>query len=142
MRRRAFILAIGGAAAWPLGASAQQQPSGTGQRPKTYRIAAVGLASPIALMTETSSNMYLREFFLELRRRGYVEGENLAIERFSAEGNPRLYSEAVTAAVRSAPDLIFAITSRLVKLLKDATSTIPIVGYTSDRPCSFCQSSR
>jgi putative tryptophan/tyrosine transport system substrate-binding protein len=136
MRRRAFILTLAGAAAWPLVARAQQQPNGTGQRPKTHRIAVVALTLPAALLTETSPSLYWREFFLELKRLGYAEGENLIVQRFSAEGNPHLYSGVVAAVIRSAPDVIFAFTARLVKLLMNATSVIPIIGHTSD-PVSF-----
>jgi hypothetical protein len=113
MRRREFILLLGSAATWPLMVRAQPQP-------KTHRIAVVALSAPIALITETSPNFGFREFFLELRRLGYVEGENLVVHRFSAEGNPNLYSEVVAAVIRSAPDVIFAFTSRLVEMLKDA----------------------
>ena len=132
MRRREFIWALGSAAAWPLAARAQQPGYSTGQRPKTHRIAVVALATPIALITETSPNLDFRDFFLELRRLGYVEGENLLVNRFSAEGNPNLYSEVVAGVIRSAPDVIFGFSPGLVKMLKDATSAIPIIGYTGD----------
>jgi putative tryptophan/tyrosine transport system substrate-binding protein len=132
MKRREFITLLGGVAAWPLAARAQQPGYSTGQRPKTHRIAVVALATPIALITETGPNLDFRDFFLELRRLGYVEGENLLVHRFSAEGDPNLYSEVVAAVIRSAPDVIFAFSPRLVKMLKDATSAIPIIGYTGD----------
>jgi len=136
MRRREFIALLVGAAAWPRAARAQQPLHGRGQRPKTHRIALVAVASPVAQLTETSPSLYTREFFLELRRLGYVEGENLVVHRFSAEGDPRRYSEVAAAAVRPAPDVIFCFTSRMVKVLSDATSVIPIIGYTSD-PIAF-----
>jgi putative tryptophan/tyrosine transport system substrate-binding protein len=136
MRRREFIAGVGSAAAWPVVARAQQPAYSVGQRRRTHRIAVVGTVAPIAHMTESSPNLLFREFFVELRRLGYVEGENLIIHRFSSEGHAQRNSEVVTAVIRSAPDVIFAFSSRMVKLLKDATIAIPIVGYTAD-PVSF-----
>jgi putative ABC transport system substrate-binding protein len=137
MDRRTFLAGTGAVLlAAPLAARAQQPAYGVGQRRKTYRIAVISPAAPIALMTETSPNLFFREFFVELRRLGYVEGENLVVHRFSSEGHERRNPEVATAAIRSAPDVIFAFSSRMVKALKDATTAIPIVGYTAD-PVSF-----
>jgi putative ABC transport system substrate-binding protein len=127
---------LGGAAAWPLAARAQQPANSVRQRRKTHRIAVISAATPIALMIETSPRLLFREFFVGLRRLGYVERENLVVYRFSGEGHAQRNSEVVTAAIRSAPDVIFAFSSRIVKLLKDATTTIPIVGYFTD-PVSY-----
>jgi putative tryptophan/tyrosine transport system substrate-binding protein len=83
-------------------------------------------------MAETSPDFFFRAFFEELRRLGYVEGENLVVLRFSSEGNAQRNSRVVTSAIRSGPDVILAFSSRLVKLLREATTTIPIVGTTAD----------
>jgi ABC-type uncharacterized transport system substrate-binding protein len=137
MRRRDFITLVGSASiAWPLAARAQPPADSLEQGHKTYRIAVAAPAAPVALMTETSPNFFFREFFAELRRLGYAEGENLLVDRFSAEGHPHLIPEVAMAAIRSGPDVIFAFSSRMVKSLKDATIAIPIVGYTAD-PISF-----
>jgi putative ABC transport system substrate-binding protein len=137
MNRRTFLTGTGAVLlASPLAARAQQPAYGVGQRRKRYRIAVISPAAPIALMTETSPNLFFREFFVELRRLGYVEGENLVVHRFSSEWHERRNPEVATAAIRSAPDVIFAFSSRMVKALKDATTAIPIVGYTAD-PVSF-----
>jgi putative ABC transport system substrate-binding protein len=137
MRRREFITLLGGAAAtWPLAARAQPPADGLEQGRKTHRIAVVSPAAPLQLMTDTSPNFFFREFFLELRRLGYVDGKNLTVNRFSAEGHAELEHEVVTAAVGSTPDVIFAFSARMVKALKGATTAIPIVGYTAD-PISF-----
>jgi putative tryptophan/tyrosine transport system substrate-binding protein len=81
MRRREFIRLLGSAAvAWPLAAHAQ--------RPATQnRIAIFHPAIPTTHLTETGGGSAWRAFFAELRRLGYVEGENLIIERYSAEGH-------------------------------------------------------
>ena len=81
MRRREFItLLCGAAAALPLVARAQQPAT---QR----RIAIFHPAIPTTLLTETGGGSAWPAFFAELRRLGYVEGENLIIERYSTEGH-------------------------------------------------------
>jgi hypothetical protein len=73
VKRRELITLLGGAAAWPLVARTQQT--------KGYRIGAllVGNADVYSLRTE------LRE---ELRRYGYVEGQNLIFEYQQRHGGP------------------------------------------------------
>ena len=78
-RREFTTLVGGGAAAWPLAARAQQPV-------KKYRIAIVTPAFPVGEMKEGAGNPQYDAFFGELRRLGYVEGENLVAERYSAEG--------------------------------------------------------
>jgi putative tryptophan/tyrosine transport system substrate-binding protein len=86
VKRREFISLLGGAAAaWPLAARAQQRAT---QR----RIAIFHPAIPATLITETGGGTAWRAFFAELRRLGYVEGENLIIERYSAEGHHERYA--------------------------------------------------
>src|SRR5260370_39435330 len=74
MKRREFITLIGGAAAWPLAARAQQVG-------KVWRI---GLLT--ALSREAYSRMYAR-FQEGMRELGYVEGKDFVRERRSVEGN-------------------------------------------------------
>jgi putative ABC transport system substrate-binding protein len=136
LKRREFITLLGGAAVWPLAVYAEPAAKQGGQPRKTHRIAVVSPASPIGLMNEASPNLFFRQLFLELRRLGYIEGGNLIVQRYSSEGNPELVPEVVAATINSAPDVIFAFSSRMVKSLKDATAVIPIVGYTAD-PISF-----
>jgi putative ABC transport system substrate-binding protein len=83
-------------------------------------------------MRETGRLPVLAAFFQELRRLGYVEGENLVIERYSTEGRVESWPERVRQAVLSNPDVIFAVSNRPVQQLKAATSMIPIVGFTAD----------
>ena len=68
----------------PLVAPAQQST-------KVYRIATVHPLWPVAELTESSSNRFWRELFLEIRRLGYVEGKNLIIEHYSGGGRVDLY---------------------------------------------------
>ncbi len=86
MKRREFITMLGGAAAaWPLTARTQQPAT-------KQRIAIFHPAIPTTLLTETGGGSAWRAFFAELRRLGYIEGENLIIERYSAEGHHELYA--------------------------------------------------
>jgi putative ABC transport system substrate-binding protein len=66
-------------------------------------------------------------FYEELRKRGYVEGQNLVVEGRNAAGQtdrlPTLARELVTLR----PDLIVASGPQASRAVKDATSTIPIV---------------
>ncbi len=98
MRRRDFITALGAAATWPLAARAQQPA-------KMKRIA---LVTSSAKVSEISVNgrPYYRAFFEELSRLGYVEGQNLGVERYSGEGRPERYAELARDVVNTHPDLI------------------------------------
>jgi ABC transporter substrate binding protein len=73
-----------------------------------------------------------RAFFGELRRLGYVEGENLIIERYSAEGYHERYSDLVREIVTRNPDVIVTGTNPVVIAFKAATSTIPVVAFMLD----------
>ena len=125
MQRREFITLLGGAAAWPVAARAQQPAT---QR----RIAIFHPAIPTTLLTETGGGSAWRAFFAELRRLGYVEGENLIIERYSAEGHHERYADLAREIVTRNPDLIVTGTNPVVIAFKAATSTIPIVAFMLD----------
>jgi ABC-type uncharacterized transport system substrate-binding protein len=125
MRRREFITILGGATAiWPLSAGAQQPA-------KMKRIAFV---HPSVKVSELSvgSQSYQRAFFEELIRLGYVEGQNLGIERYSGEGQPDRYAELVRNVVDTHPDLIATLGAHLSLDFKMATTTIPIVTIAFD----------
>src|SRR3954453_7653600 len=98
MRRREFSAGLLlSAVPWP--ARAQQ-------RATKARIAIFHPAIPVSLLTETGGGSAWRAFFPELRRLGYVEGENLIIERYSADGHHERYSDLARQIVTSNPDLI------------------------------------
>jgi putative ABC transport system substrate-binding protein len=126
MQRREFITLFGSAAAaWPLAAGAQQ-------RATRQRIAIFHPAIPATLLTETGGGSAWRAFFSELRRLGYIESENLIIERYSAEGHHERYADLAREIVASSPDLIVTGTNPVVIEVKAATSTIPIVAFMLD----------
>jgi putative tryptophan/tyrosine transport system substrate-binding protein len=117
MRRREFIRIVAGfAAVWPFAAAAQS---------KIVRIGAlyIGLADAASFMHE------LREGLREL---GYVEGQNIAFEFRSADGQldrlPRLAAELVRLKV----DLIVALYVPCALAAKQATQEIPIVAIAAD----------
>jgi len=125
MRRRDFIQAIvGSSIAWPLAARAQKFP-------QMRRLAIVNPSNPVAELTETGNPRYVA-FFKELRRLGYVEGQNIAVERYSGQGRTEHYAELAREVVGRNPDLILTNRSLLVLNFKAATSTIPIVGLMVD----------
>jgi putative tryptophan/tyrosine transport system substrate-binding protein len=119
MKRREFITLIGGAAASPLVAWAQQPA-------KMKRIAIVHPADPVANLVATYHPVY-QAFFDELGRAGFVEGKNLIVERYSAEGHPDRYAQLARDVVDTRPDVIWPISTFLGLAFKAATTTIPIV---------------
>src|SRR6266566_2399916 len=126
MKRREFIALLGGAAAaWPLAARAQQPA-------KQRRIAIFHPAIPTTHLTETGGGSAWRAFFGELRRLGYVEGENLIIERYSAEGHHERYADLVRQIISRNPDVIVTGTNPVVIAFKAATSAIPVVAFMLD----------
>jgi putative ABC transport system substrate-binding protein len=118
------MISVAAVASKPLFAHAQQTA-------KVYRIATVSVAVSVTEMSETGLAQY-RAFLGELRRLGYVEGQNLVVERFSAEGHPERYREIVGEVVRRSPDAVLSMGSRLLPEFRAQTATIPIVGYSSD----------
>jgi putative ABC transport system substrate-binding protein len=129
VRRREFIAGLGGAAAWRLVARAQQSD-------RTPRLAIITPTAPVAEITEISHLPPYRALFNELRKLGYVEGRNLVVDRYSAEGRPERYPDLAREVVRTRPDVILALTNLLVSSLQTATDTIPIVGLVAD-PVQF-----
>jgi len=115
MKRREFITLFGSAAAWPLAARAQQPA-----------IPAVGVLSSLSSSYITTIRM--PPFLQGLKETGYIEGQNVAIEYRSAEGQydrlPGLAADLVDHKVA----VIFAAGgSDPAKAAKAATATIPII---------------
>ena len=101
MRRRDFVTALGTAATWPLAARGQQPT-------KMKRVAFVIPATKISDIT-VSGRPFFRAFFEELSRLGYVEGQNLGVERYSGEGRTERYADLARDVVNTHPDLILAL---------------------------------
>lgn len=96
------------------------------------RIALFHPAIPTSLLTETGGGTAWRAFFSELRRLGYVEGQTIGIERYSAEGHHERYADIAREIVSSRPDLIVTGTNPVVLAFKPFTSTIPVVAFMID----------
>jgi putative ABC transport system substrate-binding protein len=112
MKRRQFITLVGGAAAaWSLAARAQQ----------ARKIHTIGYLSPGVPASASVS------FTNALRELGWIEGQNIAIERRYADNRPERLTELATDLVRLNVDVIVAIGTTGPLAAKDATSTIPIV---------------
>jgi ABC-type uncharacterized transport system substrate-binding protein len=113
MKRREFITLLGGVAAWPLAARAQQ--SG---KPPT--IGFIGAASVLAW------GKWVESFVQRLRELDWIEGRNVAIEYRWAEGRSERYAEIAAEFVRRNVDVI--VTSGVAAIAaKQTTSVIPIV---------------
>ena len=124
MRRREFTAGVLLAAA--------VRPAWAQQRTTPRRIAIFHPAIPVTLLTETGGGTAWRAFFRELRRLGYVEGQNLIIERYSAEGHHERYADIAREIVGRNPELIVTGTNPVVLAFNAATSTIPVVAFMVD----------
>src|SRR5262245_56981819 len=113
MKRRTFITLLGGAAAWPLAASAQQS------------------GMPRIGLLHSASPLYMDGFRQGLRDEGFIEGHNILIESRAANGAyqrlPALADELVGLKV----DLIAAFGTPAVRIAKSASvkavPPIPVV---------------
>jgi len=108
VNRREFITLIGGAAAWPLAARAQQPA----------RVPRIGIVDDAPMWH--SFRQALREF-------GYVEGQSINYEYRYSEGVPDRLAAVVGELVRRPVDLIAAYGTPPTEAAKAATTTIPIV---------------
>ena len=71
-------------------------------------------------------------FFEELNRLGFIEGQNLVIERYSAEGRRERHVEMAREVVGTRPDVILSFGIAQALAFKAATTEIPIVVVTGD----------
>ena len=130
MHRREFITLLGGAiTAWPQAAPAQQAH-------KVYRVGLVFTTAPLSEMVGPDPIIPgARAVVHGLRDLGYIEGQNLVLERRSAEGRfERIPAIAAELVALKLDVIILGGTNHLVLEFKRATSTVPIVMTTSVDP--------
>ena len=113
MNRRDFITLLGGAAAWPFVARAQQSA-------KLPTIGYLGASTP------SLDSQRVGAFVQRLRELGWIEGRTVTIEYRWSEGRSERYPEIAAEFVRLKVDVIVA-TGGGVPAAKQATSAIPIV---------------
>jgi ABC-type uncharacterized transport system substrate-binding protein len=113
MRRRDLITLLGGAAAWPLAARAQQPG-------KLPTIGFLGAAPSI-------ESQRVAAFVQRLRELAWIDGRNLAIEYRWAEGRNERYAENAAEFVRLKVDVIVTSATPPTLAAKQATTLIPIV---------------
>lgn len=123
-RRREFIGLLGGAAAWPLAAGAQQQTT-----PVIGFLGAAsgaqGYAGPVA------------SFLKALAAAGFIQGRNVTIEYRWAEGAPERLPALVSDLIERRVNVIVATSTPAALAAKAATTTIPIVFETAADPVSI-----
>jgi ABC-type uncharacterized transport system substrate-binding protein len=114
MRRRQFITLLGGAAAWPLAARAQQRSG----------LPVIGVLGSTTL---SSWSDWIPAFVQRLRELGWIDGRTVAIEYRWAEGRRERFTEMAAEFVRLKVDVIVTAGAEPVLALKQATSAVPIV---------------
>ena len=114
MKRRAFITLLGGAAAWPVAARAQQPA----------KLPIIGF---LGAGTASAMSQWTAAFVQRLRELGWVEDRTIAIHYRWAEGRIERLAEIAAEFVRLKVDVIVTNSATPVVAAKQATSVIPIV---------------
>jgi putative tryptophan/tyrosine transport system substrate-binding protein len=114
MKRREFIGLVGGAAAWPVVARAQQ----------SGKLPTIGFLGPTTPLVE---GQRLAAFVQRLRELGWMEGRTVAIEVRWAEGRGERFAEIAAEFVRLKVDVIVTYGTPPVLATKQSTTVIPIV---------------
>jgi putative ABC transport system substrate-binding protein len=112
MKRREFITLLGGAAAWPLAARAQQ----------AGKLPTIGFLGADA----SAFSPWTAAFVAHLRELGWIENRNIAIEYRWSEGRTERYAEIAAEFVRLKVDVIVTVGSAVPTVVQ-VTTAIPIV---------------
>ena len=116
MRRRKFLGLVGGAAAWPTMARAQQ----------AERMRRIGVLMNLTA-EDAESQERVAHFLQGLRHLGWVDGRNVRIDYRWPGADPARFRAYAAELAASAPDVILAYTSQAVMAVQQATPTVPIV---------------
>jgi putative ABC transport system substrate-binding protein len=117
IRRREFITLLGGAAAWPVAARAQQAGG--------LRLVGV-LMTPFS-QTDREGEARIAAFLETFQRLGWINGRNVRIDVRWAAGDADRIKASAAEMVHSGPAVIVALGSPALSELQQLTSTIPIV---------------
>jgi ABC-type uncharacterized transport system substrate-binding protein len=117
VRRREFISLLGGAAAWPLAARAQEPG-------RIYRLGCL-LASP------RDASHYLA-LFDELQRLGFIDGQNLVVDAAGFGMSAERFAVHAPELVKARVDVILAGGDAAVRAAQQVTTSIPILALTDD----------
>jgi putative ABC transport system substrate-binding protein len=116
MKRREFITLLGGAAAWPLAARAQQA-----ERVRRIGVISGGRADDPGLRARNAA------FVQRLAQLGWTDGRNVRIDYRSGEGNADDLRKYAAELVALAPDVILAPGGPAIERVLQATRVVPIV---------------
>jgi putative ABC transport system substrate-binding protein len=115
LRRREFITLVGSAAAWPVAARAQQP----------------GQPKRVAVLVPLPATVFA-PFFSELRQLGFIEGQNLAIDRRGFDAPYDQFPTIAGELMKAAPAAILCGGDAAIRAAQAATANIPIVAITDD----------
>ena len=119
LKRREFITLLGGAAAWPLPARAQQ----------SGKLPTIGFLVP---GTPSTHGQWFAALVQRLHELGWIEGRTIAIEYRWAQGRTDRAAEITAEFVRLKVDVIVAVATDAAIAAKQVTTIVPIVFIVSD----------
>src|SRR5215475_9888150 len=126
MRRREFILALSGAAAWPLATHAQQGQS-------THHVGVLLAFNE----TDSRAKGWLSQFGKGLSELGWTNGKGLQMDVRWAANDVDLMRRFAKELVGTKPDVILAFGTPVTAALQRETRTIPIVFAIVSNPVDF-----
>jgi putative tryptophan/tyrosine transport system substrate-binding protein len=115
--RREFITLLGAAATWPVSARAQEPG-------RIYRLGV------LHQLPRTAAQF--ARLFDGLRRQGFIEGRNLAVDPRGFGSSGQQYQELVAEMVQSGADVIFCGGDAAMRAAQEVTRTVPIIGIADD----------
>jgi len=116
MKRREFVTLLGGAAAWPLAARAQQ-----GERMRRIGVLLNSAAD------DPMAQARVAAFVQGLQAAGWSDGRNVRIDTRGAAGDPGNFRKYAAELIALGPDVVLAGTTSAVLQLQQASRTVPIV---------------
>jgi putative tryptophan/tyrosine transport system substrate-binding protein len=116
MKRREFITLLGGAAAWPIAARAQQPE----------RVRRIGILIALA-ESDREAQSWVAAFGEELRKLGWIEGRNIQIDTRGATADVESMQRFAKELVALQPDFILTSSTPATAAMLQQTHTIPII---------------